>query len=76
MKNLICIAVNIVHILSLCGVMFVVVLGVLYEIIGHAKFDQLLSKFGIVKGFEFVWVVGVITISLLIITSFLKAKVV
>jgi len=56
--------------------MFVVVLGVLYEIIGHAKFDQLLSKFGIVKGFEFVWVVGVITISLLIITSFLKAKVV
>lgn len=74
MKEIIKMIVQVVHVLSFCGVIFSGVLGVVYEIIGHAKFEQVLSAIGISKGFERIWVVSAIMLLLLIITYYIKAK--
>ena len=74
MKETIKMIVHAVHILSFCGVIFSGVLGAVYEIMGHAKFEQVLSAMGISKGFERIWVVSAIMLLLLIITYFIKAK--
>ena len=66
--------VQVEHVLSFCGVKLVGVLGAIYEIIGHAKFEQILSTIGISKGFERIWIVSAIMLLLLIITYFIKAK--
>ncbi len=66
--------VQVVHVLSFCGVLVCGVLGVVYEIIGHAKFEQALSAIGISKGFERFWVVSAIMLFLLITTYFIKIK--
>ncbi len=54
MKELLKIFVQVVYVLSFFGVILVGVLGIIYEIIGHAKFEDILSKCGISKGFEYV----------------------
>ena len=74
MKEILKIIVQIVHVLSFCGVMLSGILGTVYEIIGHAKFEQLLSAIGISHGFERIWVVSAIMLFLLITTYFIKAK--
>ena len=66
--------VQVVHILSFCGVILSGILGAVYEIIGHAKFEQVLSAIGISKGFERIWVVSAIMLLLLITTYFIKTK--
>lgn len=55
--------------LLLCGA-----LGVVYEIIGPAKYEQLLSSFGISNGFERTWLWAVMMLILLLSTHFIKAK--
>lgn len=75
MKAILKIIVQVVHVVSFCGVLLVGALGVIYEIIGHVKFEQMLSAIGITKGFERVWIVSVIFLSLLIITYVIKKKV-
>ncbi len=74
MKEIIKMIVLVVHVLSFCGVIFSGILGAVYEIIGHARFEQVLSAIGISKGFEQVWVVSAIMMLLLITTYFIKAK--
>lgn len=74
MKGIVKILVQIVHIGSFCGLMFLGLLGVIYEIVGHAKFEQILMYLGISKGFERIWAVGIIMLILLAITYFIKAK--
>ena len=74
MKEILRTIVNIVHILSFCGVIISGLLGVVYEIIGYAKFEQLLSEIGITKGFERTWLVSAIMLVILILTYFLKVK--
>lgn len=64
----------IVHILSLCGVIFSGILGAIYDIIGPAKFECMLSKIGIPNGYDRLWVVSAIMLLLLIITYFIKAR--
>ncbi len=76
MKKVIRMIAKVVHISSLCGVMIVGVLGVIYDIVGHAKFEQILSDFGISKGFESMWIVGAIMLLLLIVTHYIKEKLV
>lgn len=75
MKAILKIIVQVVHVVSFCGVLLVGTLGVIYEINGHVKFEQMLSAIGITKGFERVWIVSVIFLSLLIITYVIKKKV-
>ena len=74
MKEIIKMIVQVVHVLSFCGVILSGILGAVYEIIGHAKFEQVLSAIGISKGFERIWVVSAIMLILLITTYFIKAK--
>ena len=66
--------VQVIHILSFCGTVMVGLLGVIYEIIGHTRFEQLLSRIGISKGFSWIWFVGVTMLSLLIITYLIKQR--
>lgn len=74
MRAIIKIIVQAVHVASFCGTILTGVLGAVYEIIGHAKFEQVLSAIGISKGFERIWVVSVIMLLLLVTTYFVKAK--
>ena len=74
MKEIIRKIVQVVHILSFCGVILSWILGVIYEIVGHAKFEQWLSAIGISKGFEMIWVVSVVMLLLLITTYLIKSK--
>lgn len=74
MKEIIKMIVQAVHVLSFCGVILSGVLGAVYEITGHAKFEQILSAIGISKGFEQIWAVSAIMLLLLITTHFIKAK--
>ena len=74
MKEIIKMIVQVVHVLSFCGVILSGILGAVYEIIGHAKFEQVLSAIGISKGFERIWVVSAIMLLLLITTYFIKTK--
>lgn len=74
MKEIIRSIVQVVHVLSFCGVILSGVLGAIYEIIGHAKFEQILSAIGISKGFERIWIVSAIMLFLLIATYFIKTR--
>lgn len=74
MKDIIKVIVQVIHIVSFCGVVLVGALGILYEIIGYAKFQQILSAIGMSKGFERIWGIGIITLFLLILTHLIKAK--
>ena len=74
MKEILKTIVNIVHVFSFCGVIISGMLGVIYEIIGHTKFEQLLSAIGFSKGFERIWVISTIMLFLLIVTYFIKVK--
>ncbi len=74
MKDVIKTVVQIVHILSFCGTLLGGVLGVVYEIIGPVKYKQLLSSFGISKGFERTWIWAVVMLILLLSTHFIKAE--
>lgn len=75
MKNIFRTIVEMVNILSFGGVMLCGVFGVLYELIGHPKFEQVLSVIGISNGFECCWIFGTVMIVLLAITSSIKKKV-
>ena len=74
MKDVIKTFVQIVHILSFGGLLLCGALGVVYEIIGPAKYEQLLSSFGISNGFERTWLWAVMMLILLLSTHFIKAK--
>ena len=74
MKGMLKVVVQIVHVVSFCGLMLAGVLGVIYEIVGHAKFEQMLSMIGISKGFERIWMFGAIMLFVLIITYYIKVR--
>lgn len=74
MKGVIKIAVQIVHILSFCGMLLCGCLGVVCEIIGPAKYNEFLSLFGVSNGFVCTWLCAAVTLILLISTHFTKDK--
>ena len=74
MKKTIEIIVQILYVLSFCGAILSWILGAVCEIIGYAKFEQMLSAIGISNGFQRVWVISLISVFLLIITYFIKNK--
>ena len=54
--------------ISIIGAIIVGLLGALYEIAGHAQFEQLLSSIGISNGFRLLWIFGIVVLILLIIS--------
>lgn len=66
--------VNILHFVSFCAVLISGALGILYEIVGHAKFERILESIGISKGFERVWIFSAIMLGILLVTYFIKNK--
>ena len=74
MKNILKYAINTIHIFSFLVTMLVGVAGILYEIVGRVKFEQLMDKLHITNGVKSTWVVGSIMLFLLIITAFIKDK--
>ena len=49
-------------------------LGVIYEIVGHAKFEKILFSIGISNGFEKMWIFSATMLCLLPIISFIKKR--
>lgn len=74
MKDLIKIVVTIVHLLSFCGAVILVVLGYLYDAVGPAKYEQLASLVGISDGLKTFRILGIVVLSLLIVTFLVKRK--
>ena len=74
MKEIIKMIVQVIHIISICGSMLSLILGAVYEIIGYAKFERMLSAIGVSKGVERFWVISAIMLVLLITTYFIKTK--
>lgn len=74
MKGVIRIIANVLYVLSFCGVILAGVLGAIYELIGHAKFEQMLSSLGVSNGFKRFWIFSIIMLLFLVITRFIKVK--
>ena len=66
--------IQVLHILSFCVLMLSGLLGLVYEIIGHAKFLHILSLIGISNGFQLTEYIGGGSLLLLIFTHFIKEK--
>ena len=54
--------------ISIIGAIIFGLLGAIYEIVGHAKFEQLLSSIGISNGFRLLYIFGIAVLMLLIIS--------
>lgn len=67
---------DVIYAISLCGVLIAGALGAVYEIVGYAKFQDILSRMGIAKGFERIWAISGMLLCLFIVTYFLKTKIV
>ncbi len=74
MKAIVSMLINIIHFLTFGWLVIAGILGLIYEIIGYAKFEQLLAVFGITKGVEHIWRISIIMLLLLIVTHFIKVK--
>ena len=74
MKKAIRTIIQVLHILSFCGLMLAGLLGVVYEIIGYAKFQHILSQIGVSNGFQLTGYIGGASLLILIATHFIKAK--
>ena len=57
------------NILSLCGMMLIGLIGVIYELLGHGHFQKLCNSLGIPDSFRLVWICGIITLLLFAGTS-------
>lgn len=74
MTNIIKICVNVVHVFSFCILMVIGIIGMLYELIGARRYEQILSAMGISNGFKWTWIIGFTALFLLIITYLIKVK--
>lgn len=72
MKDIIKFIVNAIYRLAFVGTIVVGMVGAVYEIIGHAKFQALLASIGILNGFEQYWTVSIILLLVLVVTHFAK----
>lgn len=74
MIHIIRIFINVIYVLSLCAAMILWVVGAIYEIVGHAKYEQILSAIGISNGFKYYWIIAVIVLGCLFATFYMKKK--
>ena len=57
------------NILSLCGLILIGLIGVVYELLGHGYFEKLCGALGIPNGFRLVWICGIVLLLLFAATS-------
>lgn len=74
MKEIIKIILLIVNIVSFTIVTIIGILGILSEILGSAKFDDLLKSLNIPLNFNILWKLSIIFIPILIITFIIREK--
>lgn len=73
-KEIIKTIINSISVLSLIGTMIAGALGTLYEIVGHRKFEQILSAAGISGGFEHMWMISSVMVLLCAAAYLIKTK--
>ncbi len=66
---------NSVQIISLCIGGIVAISGTMCEIIGIGKVEKILSEIGFDNAYNRILILGYVMFALLLLTSFLKAKV-
>jgi hypothetical protein len=71
-KDVVLFVVNVIYILAFIGVLVAGIIAALYELIGHAKFQELLNTIGISNGFECCWKVSIILVLVLVCAHFAK----
>lgn len=64
--------INILHAISFCLLLILGAVGVIYELIGHKQFEELLTSIGIQNGIYWYWLVGLVVLAVLLITYVLK----
>lgn len=74
MKEIIKIILLIVNIVSFIIIAIIGILGILSEILGPAKFDDLLQSLNIPLKFNILWKLSIIFIPILIITFVIRNK--
>ena len=74
MKKIIKIIVQVLYVFSFVGLILSCVLGVVYDIVGHTKFEQTLSAIGISNGYVRGAAFILIMLFLHIATLFIKSK--
>ena len=74
MKEIIRAIVKTIYLLSFCSAILLFVICLLGEVVGVAKFQQLLSSIGISNALEFVWIFGAIVVILLLFSGFIIKK--
>ena len=74
MKEIIKIIFKTINVISFGLVILIFVIGVIYEIIGRTKFEQMLSSIGLSNGSKSVWIVGTIALIFLITTYYIEYR--
>ena len=75
MKGVIKIIINVLHIISFVGLAFSGLIGTIFELVGWGIIDRIFSKIGISRVFELCMIIGTISLTILIVTYFIKTKI-
>ena len=74
MKNIISIIIQVIHVLSLLCAIALSIFGIIGDIVGYGKLEEILAATGVSHGFDLLWYTGMIAVLLLIITYVIKLK--
>ena len=74
MKNIMSIIIQVIHVLSLLCAIAVSMFGIIGDIVGYGKFEEILAAAGVSHGFDLLWYTGIVAVLLLIITYIIKLK--
>lgn len=75
MKHAMHIFINILHYISLFGIIISGIIGVIGEIAGPSVIERILQRIGVSNGYNRVWTVSAILLIVLIATHFMKVKI-
>lgn len=75
MKGVIKIIINVLHITSFVGLAFSGLIGTIFELVGWGIIERIFSKIGISRVFELCMIIGTISLTILIVTYFIKTKI-
>ena len=75
MNGVIKIIINVLHIISFVGLAVSGLIGAISEIVGWGIIDRIFFKIGISRGFELLMIIGYISLTILLVTYFIKTKI-
>lgn len=75
MKNVFSAIINILHTASFSIWIFMGAVGVIYELLGHAKFEKILSAIGVENGFSKIWSISIVSFLIWCLLYYIKFKV-